>query len=100
MLRQREERWRGEVTNELRHIDQRLAAVQQSVQELERRLEELFARHLEYHSANEHRWGLMRWAQRYPLRFAALVAAGAVWVLRADAAVWPLVRDLLVHVGR
>jgi|GEM_PF-2560767 hypothetical protein len=100
MVRQREERWRGEVTNELRHIAAHLLSLDDQMKRLDARVEQLFARHLDYHEQNEHRWGFMRWAQRYPWRFAALVTAAVLCVRGVDTSLMPLIRELFTSLVR
>lgn len=101
MARDRREQWQGEVTNELRHIAQRLTAFDQRLERLDHQLTELIAQHLNYHAENEHRWGLFRWAQRYPFRFAVLLAGLILWIHGPDTSFLSgLVRDALLHLSR
>ncbi|MCX7625831.1 MAG: hypothetical protein N2Z21_06430 [Candidatus Sumerlaeaceae bacterium] len=92
----RDDGWRGEVTNELRHINIQLANISQRLEKVQAEVAQALVRHVEYHRSNEHRWGLMAWAQRYPLRFALLVAAAVLWSVESDASlVTSLVRQIL-----
>ncbi|MGB9692469.1 MAG: hypothetical protein ACPL7D_09905 [Candidatus Sumerlaeaceae bacterium] len=101
MSRERNERWQGEVTNELLHISERLAGLERRLEGLENHICQLFNQHLDYHTANEHLWGLLRWAQRYPLRFAVLVAGALLWLHAPDVSLVPaLVRDVLLRLVR
>ena len=70
-----EDVWRGEVTNELRHIAQSVRDLQRQTHDLQCHLVQETEAHREYHAANEHRWGAARWCGRHPFRFAALVGA-------------------------
>ena len=70
-----EDLWRGEVTNELRHIAQSVRDLQRQAHELQCHLVQEMESHREYHAANEHRWGAARWCERHPFRFAAVVGA-------------------------
>lgn len=94
-----EDCWRGEVTNELRHINTQLTNIFQRLDKVQLDLAEALSRHAEYHRSNEHRWGLMAWAQRYPLRFALLVAAALLWSVNSDASLLThLMRQLLARI--
>ncbi len=101
MASAREERWRGEVTNELRHIRAQLDRMDQRLEAFETHVAETMTRHLEYHTANEHRWGLQRWAHRHPVRFALVVAGIFLWLHWREPSQWPLLlRETLSALGR
>lgn len=76
-----EEIWRGEVSNELKHIAHTMTDVQRQVQDLRCEISAQMEEHRSYHARNEHHWGFARWARLHPFRLAAMVAA-------ATAAVW------------
>ena len=82
---QLEERMGGQHAYLRHRIDEIMLAQQEICAVMLARLDA----HEEYHRRNEHRWGLIKLAARYPFRFAAL-AVGAVAVgggsLRAGAA--------------
>jgi hypothetical protein len=64
------------------YLCERLDLLQESIQAIHTALAERLDAHEAYHRANEHRWGLIRLAQRHPFRLALLAAilagAGAV----------------------
>ncbi len=76
-----EEIWRGEVSNELKHIAHTMTDVQRQVQDMRCEISTQMEEHRSYHARNEHRWGLARWCRLHPFRLAAMVAA-------ATAAMW------------
>jgi len=98
MSQENDQRWCGEVTNELRHVGEHLEQLDRRLQAIETQIADLFARHMDYHAANEHRWGLVRWAHRYPIRFALLVAALFLWLYAPEAGAVPgLLRHALAQ---
>lgn len=78
--------WRGEVSNELRHLSASVRELRGAVSALHAWLEEELLQHREYHKENEHRWGLTRWCQLHPFRMAALLGALATTLLAGETA--------------
>jgi hypothetical protein len=85
--------WRGEVTNELRHIAQAVCDLQRQTHELHCHMMDKLEAHRAYHAANEHPWGPACWCERHPFRFAAL--AGALFASLALGASGPALREAL-----
>lgn len=101
MARQRDDRWCGEVTNELRHINSELAGINERLERLEQTMLHLFAEHKEYHHANEPRWGLLTWAQRHPVRFAVAVGALLLWLATSDTSLLSgLLRNVVLRLAQ
>jgi hypothetical protein len=78
--------WRGEVTAELRHINQSVRDLGRQLHELRVYMADEVACHADYHARNEHRWGFAKWCQMHPLRFAFVAVAVALLLAghRAD----------------
>jgi len=94
------EQWRGEVTNELRHIGQALSRLEVQVQRIETEVVSALREHAAYHERNEERWGPLRWCERHPIRFAVVVAALAMWWLSSDSAIGRALVEAVVRLMR
>ncbi|MBX7247000.1 MAG: hypothetical protein K1X53_15995 [Candidatus Sumerlaeaceae bacterium] len=93
--RKPEDYWRGEITNELRHIAETVREITRQIAALRATVEERFAAHDVYHSANEHRWGPVRWCHLHPVRFGLICAALVALILGVrDFPLTPLLRSL------
>ena len=100
MLEREETIWRGEVTNELRHIAQSLRDVQRQVSELRVWIAEEREAHSAYHAANEHRWGIVKWCQMHPFRLAAILLAIATYALGKEASCLPALAKVIPEMLR
>jgi len=72
------------------YLRERLDDLQEAIRAIHAALTERLDSHDVYHAANEHRWGMIRLAQRHPFRL-ALAASLAAWALAAalpDSVVW------------
>jgi hypothetical protein len=71
-----------------RHLDERHQHLCQRLDDLEAAMRSLYGaltarldQHEAYHRAQEHRWGLIRLAERHPFRLALLAVAGLALAL-------------------
>ncbi len=64
-----------------RYLCERLDQLEASLRTIQQTLLERLESHDCYHRENEHRWGLLRLAQRHPLRLAMLAFLGGGWIL-------------------
>jgi hypothetical protein len=87
------------------YLSDRLDTLHETVRMLHGELANRLVAHEAYHRDHEHRFGLLRLVQRYPLRFAALafVAGGVVLAAapeplrRAAGLVGTMIRQVLLH---